>query len=162
MSFLTHRAHPCGVWVCVEHLSTSSSPGSPSSLEALSRPPNPCSVNAISWSAWQPSLPLEDVRPARACVTVGPRGRPGLQPASPLTGGRGREPLAAAALHAVHSPSRCPPDPQSGPVWLLGFQLASQDTAPQAVLHGPSAPAQSKGRPVAHWLVFSARCVELC
>ena len=148
----------------MEHLSTSSSPGSPSSLEALSRPPSPCPVNAISWSAWQPSLPLE------ACQGLchgGPQRKSRTPTCQSPDGGRGREPLAAAALHAVHSPSRSPPDPQSGrgaglPVWLLGFQLASQDTAPQAVLHGASAPAQSKGRPVVHWLVFSARCVELC
>lgn len=166
MSFLTHRAYSCIVWVSVEHLSTSSSPGSPSSLEALSRPPNPCCVNAISWSAWQLSFPLEDVRPARACVTVGPRGRPGLQPASPLMRAEtGSHWLLLPCMLFTHLQGALLTPRVEGraglPVWFLGFKLESQDTEPQAV-HGPSAPAQSKGRPVIHWPVFSARDVELC
>lgn len=91
--------------------------------------------------------PLEDVRPARACVTLGPRGRPGLLPASPLDGGRTRG-AAGCCCRACCSLTfkGALPDPQSGgewsPVWLLGFKLPHQNprlSMAPLPLHNPKA-----------------------
>lgn len=59
-------------------------------------------VNAISWSAWQQSLHCGDIRRVRACVTVVPKGGPGLWLLLP-----------PHAPQAICSPLRSPPDPQN-------------------------------------------------
>lgn len=117
-------------------------------------------VNAISWSAWQQSLHCGDIRRVRACVTVVPKGGPGLWLLLP-----------PHAPQAICSPLRSPPDPQNQgegqvllwrAVWPLGLKLASQDKAPQAILSQCPA-AQPNGRLVTHRTVSTRgiTCVEL-
>lgn len=52
---------------------------------------------SLGWHGSRASI-LGDIRPARTCVTVGPKGRPGLQSASPQMGAEAWTHLAAATI----------------------------------------------------------------